>query len=512
MKRSNFRCRSTAFLLSLGSLLIQPAVYAAGTEQQVPEPAAIVATEKPLNLAQASDPSPTGTMKVRATQQIGEPDAPALRGSVTDSVENLTRAILRDEVALQRFNLQFRSNAAKQGRWKGWRYFFSQQGNLAATDAGVITTVAERFGGHIHGAKAIKSASRNINANGGIIPGAVGQATGGAGSLLEFGINQWHSKQARDKGFGFKDARDKAIKMVAEIDRKMAEREALIKQQPAADKELADMQELEGKVLADFRDMAIAEFERYHVGARKTLAQQNSFYLMDAGLNKTEGVIAGLIAIQDILDGRPGLDISVGIFQGTSGLFIILNPILSRLYGKHIEHVAKRDLERHGLPTIYENSDKLATDWGRMQSFCKNHQLAERADCATLTCRLAAFDSNHKFVTDELQRNAKAIRRGNRTAIQNMGMATIIGGTKLAFGILAIDSGANYLHDNIRRYTLFSAANLQYMPALSLGVMDNFRIQIGNEVRRSKQQKAGTLPGQLIKQRLQELDKVEKTI
>jgi hypothetical protein len=383
---------------------------------------------------------------------------------------------------------------------------------LLCTEGALITAVSVRFG-HIRNEKAIVHTSRNIEANGGVVPGICGQGLAFGGDLLELGINEMHSAQARRNGYGFAQSRDTAIKLVAQIDKNLALREKLIKQEPAADKEQADLQEMEGKVLADFRDTAIAEFERFHVGARKTLAQQNSFYICDAMFAKTFGIIGSSFGCHDILGGKEyaGWDVPTGIFTILSGSFIALDPVISRCYGKIVEKHAKASLEKHGLPTIWENADKLETDYGRMDSFCKNHQVKERPDMATLICRLQAYEANHKYITDELQRNAKALRRGNRTAIQNMGMGSLVGASKVAQGILAVRSGA-YIGHTTQRFTLFTVGNLVYLPSVSLACLDNIRIQTTNEVRRSKQRDAGTLPGQIIKTRLDELNKIEKTI
>jgi hypothetical protein len=340
--------------------------------------------------------------------------------------------------------------------------------------------------------------------------------------VIEFGVNMGHSVAADRHGYGFKQTRETATKIVAGIDKKMIDRENLIKQQPADSKEVAEMQELEGKVLADFRDMAVAEFERYHVGAQKTLAQQNSFYLLDFGPNKTMSIISGVFGTEDILGygyhgtvghaARPGFDIVTGVTGLVAGTFTMANPMLSRVYSKMVEKHAKKSLEAHGLPTVWENGDKLEADWSRLSNFCKNHQVGDRPELSAVVQRMDIYDANHKFCVDELQRNARSLRRGNRTAVQNMGMATLVGGSKIAQATLQTVSGAGYFHDNTRRFTLFSTGGLVYLPSIWLAAMDNMRIQTTNEVRRAKLKKAGTLPGQIIKHRMDELSLVEKKI
>ncbi len=520
MKREKLHNRTAALLLSFGLLLSQlpPALALA---QTVGDGASSKATDDSITsnnlLAQGNKP-----VKIEATQGSDS----VLQGNVTSNVEGISKEILRDEVALERYNLNFRTNAAKQGRWKGWRFFAGQESSLILAASGYTVYVADSFD-HIHSSESANpahsqgTASKNLRANGSFITSVVGNSIATGADFLEFGINEGHSAAARRNGYGFAQSRETAVRLVGAIDKKMIERENLIKQQPEADKEVAEMEELEGKVLSDFRDLALAEFERYHVSARKTLAQQNSFYLLDASTNKSVGTAAAIFGIEDILGyayqgeahaARPGLDIATGSLNMVQGCFIIANPIISRIYAKHVEKVAKADLVKAGLPTVWENGDKLEADWTRLHNFCQNHQVQDRPVLHAAAERMDVYDANHKFTVDELQRNARSIRRGNRTAVQNMGMATIVGGSKIGQATLQLVSGYGYFHDNSRRYTLFSTGGLVYMPSLWLASLDNIRIQGGNEIRRAKLAKQGTLPGQIIKKRMDELNKVESKI
>ena len=293
-------------------------------------------------------------MKVRATSSDDQNQV--LSGSVTNNVENLSRDILRSEVALQKFNLAFRLNAAKQGRWKGWRYFLFQEGGLAATEAAIVVSVAER-GDHLSTERS-KHLSKNILANGGQLPAAIGQTVAMAGDLDELAINEFHAIRAQHDGYGSKEARDTAVKLVSEIDRKIAQREQLIKQEPASDHEVAQMQELEGHVLSDFRDLSLAEFERYHVSAKKTLVQQNSFYILDSLKNAT-GVVGNAMIMKSILYGDRHFNVSGGLLSVISGALIMSDPFLSRMAGKIVEKPTKQTWKRQDcLPSM-----KTATNW-----------------------------------------------------------------------------------------------------------------------------------------------------
>lgn len=449
---------------------------------------------------------------IRATQEptpVSTPPASVLSGSVSNEIEDVTKQILLNVIALQKFNLGFRKSAAKQGRWKGWRYFVSQEGNLALTEAGLIVSVTER-GKHLTGTNSKKN-SANTLANGGALPGAIGQSIAAAGSALELTINKYHSYKAKKKGFGFKQARDTAVKLVSEIDAGMAKREQLIKQEPASDREIAQMQELEGLLLADFRDLAVAEFERYHAGAKKTLAQQNSFYCLDIGKNAT-GVVGTFLIMHSILYGARAWNLSGGIMNTISGAMIMADPVLSRLIGDAAAKHDKKDMERHGLPMIYEKADKLEADYARMCQFCKNHQLADRPEMSTMMARVAAYDANYDYCVNEIQRVDKELTAGSRTAIQNLATSSFVGATKVTNGIMTANCGAHYVHDGIRTNTNLFAASTVYLTGVSWGLLDNVRIQTQREIKQRKLAKEHRLPGQLIQARLDELNQLESKV
>ena len=90
----------------------------------------------PLESARAANPQPPSA---------NTPSLVAL--SADNSTRNsdvLARKILLDEIALEKFNLNYRLQTGKVDRWKGTRYFLLQEDNVVMLDAGFIATVAER--------------------------------------------------------------------------------------------------------------------------------------------------------------------------------------------------------------------------------------------------------------------------------------------------------------------------------------------------------------------------------
>ncbi len=190
-------------------------------------------------------------------------------------IDLLTRDILLKEIELQKFNLHYTSEVAKQGRWKGLRYGFLQELNAGTGLAGAIISVVNR-GSYLNRPAGVK---RYAQQSANYIP-AIGSIVGATAALMEFGINGYHDVVARRHGFSPSAAMKHVSGIKTEIDTMMAERQALTKVEANAPELAGHVQvdEAEGKVLKDLRDQSIQEFERFHVGARRTIAYQQMQY------------------------------------------------------------------------------------------------------------------------------------------------------------------------------------------------------------------------------------------
>jgi hypothetical protein len=500
------------------------------------------------------------------------PGTTVLQGRVSN-VDSLSRDILRSEIKLEKYNLNYRLNAAKQGRWKGWRYFFFQEANLGLTEAGLIKAIEYR-GRHLHngplssqtyGAAVAKfTGARHTNrppiiVNGTIVPGVIAFFMGGSGDAIELGINMWHSWQASRCGFSQSQSRKYVAGLVAEIDKKLAEREAAIRQEPASDAELAQLQDMEGKVLADFRDVSIAEFERFHIGASRVLARENSFYLLDIGKSAL-GIYNQLMACSFVMRKH---NRSIGTFSITSTIIssmIMIDPILSRVIGTAAARMDRNALEAAGLPKLVESPAKLKSDYSALSGFAAAHRTSDKPELAAAISRLDTYDANHNYYTNEIQKNASALRRGQKAAIQNMGMGLVVGGTRLVQGVIGdyitqyhqhVRGPATWLdlqtHKSVtsllppnRHSVLLAngspkqnpngtaggagvwvgretnewlyASAVIYCAGISTAIIDSWRIRLTGELAYQRQKNNHTLPGQVIRARLAQLDQMEAKI
>lgn len=112
--------------------------------------------------------------------------SPDQRLELKEKIETLTREILLKEIAMERFNLNYTSNAARQGRWKGLRYAFWQEANSGCGIAGGIIGTVER-GRNIHTSSKVRPC---IQQQANFIP-MIGSIIGASAAFMELGINQF---------------------------------------------------------------------------------------------------------------------------------------------------------------------------------------------------------------------------------------------------------------------------------------------------------------------------------
>ncbi len=447
-------------------------------------------------------------------------DRPALRGDASVSpaaavglVDDLTRQILLKEIELQRYNLHYTMEVAKQGRWKGWRYAFFQEINAGMGLSGAIISVANR-GQALHKSSRVKLHPQ-LAAN--YIP-MIGSIIGAGAAAGEFGINSYHELIARANGFSPTAAVRKVRGLQNDIDQLLARRDALTRIE-ASDPMLQGhvlVDEVEGKVLKDVRDQALQEFERFHIGARKTLAFQQSQYLFDVAKFTTNAVgyqwaYLSLKNRHRIWNGRAGVMFTV------SGQLTCFAPILSRLIGKGYGEFTKLGMKDLSKEAKQSNIAELSADLDALDAIVKAHN-EQNPEVASTVIMQGHYDAHEKAFTDEITAAQKKADAAKLTATQNIGAGLVVGGLKTASGVLFLVPGfnPNYNRSDERssRVTndLLFTSSVLGVSSGTFSMLDTLRIQVKGEINRHKAAKAGKLPGQIAVARLKELDQMEQRL
>ncbi len=433
--------------------------------------------------------------------------------AANDRIDDLTKEILLKIIELERFNLHYTLEVAKQGRWKGWRYAGLQEVNAGMGLAGAIIGTAER-GYHIHSPGRVYTVVQEA-AN--YVP-MIGSIIGASAAAMEFSINSYHDLMARKKGFSPAVARKYVLGIKMDIDRRMADRDALIKVQ-SEDPALAyhvQVDNAEGKVLKDLRDQALQEFERFHIGARKLLAFQQMQYFFDFS-KYTLNAIGYDFAYLSLHRHRRLWNGRAGVMWDIAGPLYMTGPVISRLFSNGV--VAK--VTKHTLKETMQDAREttvalLQADLNTLNELCKGVRVANATEDAVVHSSM--YGLHERTFSDEVQSAEKKRAAARLTATQNIGSGFYIGGTKLAQGVLFTIPGFNqhynkkgFRADHVTNDLLFVGSVIS-LPAGLYSMLDTLRIQVKGELQRHKLAKAGMLPQQLVGKRLGELDEMEKVL
>jgi hypothetical protein len=420
-------------------------------------------------------------------------------------VDELTRQILIKEIELEKFNLHYKRETTKQGRWKGLRYAAFQEANFGLNLTNGIISTGER-GQHLTNPAHV-SANRVGVAN---IIGMTGSWIGAGGAGLELAILGYHDLQARREGYSPAEARKHVLELRAQIDNLLAERDAMISIESSAPllQGHAEIDAAEGKVLTDVRNLTLFEYARFHQGSARYLAFQQALYSFDFA-KFTCSALGSLFAYMALHKHDRLWNTRAGIMFEVSGALIVATPYASRGIGllaakiqKHKVSPVSKGLENMEVSKL--EADKLALD-----TLCQAH-----ADQAKKSIdRAYIYSVADKSFQDQLHQNLREQRAGRMVGTQNYLSGTFVGGTKIASGVLfnvvGREDNKHTLHDDrVTNYNLFAAAILATTGS-GVALLDTARIQIYSEINRHRMAKQGLLPGQIINARLAQLDDME---
>jgi hypothetical protein len=427
-------------------------------------------------------------------------------------IDELTRQILLKEIELERYNLHYKLEVAKQGRWKGWRYGGFQITNNMLVASGGILGIAER-GSHLATGKVHTSVQENS-----CTLAQVGSWIGAGAALIELGINEYHELEAHKHGFSPHAAREKVNGLRSDIDTMLAERTALTSVEAGSSSLNAHstVDAAEGKVLADLRDQGLLEFERFHVGARKLLAFQQSQYIFDFTKYTLNG-LGNEFAFLSLHKHRRTWNGKAGVMFLTAGGITMFGPIVSRFIAKGVGEVHKHYI--HGSVEEAEGAEvaTLEKDQALLTGLVRGTTVAPDTVRAPLD-RAALYADQSKTFQDELASSSKTRNKAKLAATQNIGSGLYVGASKVAQGVLFANVGfnSNYYSktdraNKVTNYNLF-AASIVSLQASAFAILDTLRINVQGEINRRKLVKSGMLPQQLIANRLAQLDAMEKRV
>lgn len=332
------------------------------------------------------------------------------------TIDTLTTKVLLTIIELERFNLDYQENVAKQGRWKGWRYAAFGEANSGLGLAGGIVGAYERGSNLRHPTGVNIKVQESAN----ILP-MIGSIIGAGAAGMEFGINGWHEIEARRKGFSPKAAKLKVKGLKDEIDRLLAQRDSLVMAETCVPGQEAcvEIDKVEGKILRDLRDQSLLEFERFHLSARKLLAFQQTQYLFDVSRNVTNAIGCEQ-AYQSLHQRDRRYNYNAGVLFVVSGALTMAGPIVSRGIAAGVGKYHKTSLRKMLVDSEMREVLALQQDKAVLDKLCAPGVVPPDFAVGPIN-RSELYGLHSKVFQDEIEMSEKARDRAKLIATQNIG-------------------------------------------------------------------------------------------
>jgi len=496
------------------------------------DPSAFTGSDKSQVLAQlvaptATGPEPSSQILTSNLPSIndtaGDAKSPLVTPAPLNEIEELDRQIVLQEIVLEKHAINFRRFNNVQGRWKGWRYFLSQEANNISTASGLLYGLAERTRIFKHpyvletildkkGARVVGVLNRpkRSKIEGSLYPQIAGQFVGAGGSMVELGINYFHEWQCHKKGYDCKQSVAKVQQYKKNLDQLFDKREAILAS-GALGRADAAIERAEGTVLRDVTALSLEEYETFHINSRRFRAFQDSIYLWDVAKN-TVGACGNIVQVIGNHEDRPYLTGPAGVLTTISGALIIIAPLAARGWGRVVGDYHKRHLKKevYGgescLLTKYDLDRKaLATMVG--EKLVRGEVVSERA-----TALLATYEGNALQRATQVQLAQAELRAGTRAAQENVLLGAVVGTTKVCLGVSNAIAGYGLTTSNHRSNDVIVPGNISYASGLWLSAAENIRLRVNDEINRKKLGSQGRLPGQVLAARLKKLDELESNL
>ncbi len=440
-------------------------------------------------------------------------------------LDELNRKLLLKDVELERFNIRFRNANNVQGRWRGPRYFLSQEANTITSTAGAWAGVATRAKPIFH--RFILGRNKKgefvqerrlafrIGLEDALIPQMVGQTIGSFGSAFELGVNLWHDHEARKLSLDPVAADKYVVRIKGEILSLLAQRAEWLDRNsnelPATHLQLATAQ---GLVLSDLCNLALNEYARFHIGTRRYRTFQDAIFVLDITRNMT-GVAGNIVAEYATVVKRGSANAPAGVCNLVSACLTIASPVAARVIGKAAGGRAAQQLKSLVASSEHYDLLKFESDLAKIPPLLKSAARSGPVEERFFT-RTEEIQSLNELST-QLHRKKfelanRETRAGTRAATQNVAAGAVIGGNKIMSGLGYMIAGFRFYHRPLDSNFLIADGGLTSGIGGTLGAADNLRIQVRSELQRRNLRQSHLLPGQILSEHMQKLDEIERRL
>jgi hypothetical protein len=412
----------------------------------------------------------------------------------------ITRKLILAGVELERFSLKYRKASTEQPKFRRLRFFLAQEAGAAGAMAFEATGLKQFGTGRRHPLQVNKSA---LHAS--LVAGLTGSVIAGSGAGLELASNAALAYKNKRRGFDPRAANRFVCEKVKEIDRLLAERDAIVAahaDSPAHDRAIA-----EGRLARQIRNASLAEYAAFHSDVKGYATFTNTFFALNALTNSLASTGLG-IAYQSI--NTPKYTGPANIFFIVTGAIIIAVPMVSSGAGTFMRWHAYHSLcKRLGEEPRFDFAEFSAAR-ARVQELESTKQ-GVLIPTLPMVERAALYAESQDRFQKQIIDETNVARHLEKVALQSNLLGPAIGSTLMTQGILGTYGYYKFtFRPRPQLAYAFRGAVVGTTGAGGLALGGNAAWFLASYAYEHHLRSEHRLPSQVIDERLSHLDDLEK--
>ena len=457
--------------------------------------------------AQSEAAPSAGKLLVSATDSSSPSTEPDLssKAVLKAAVARLDRKIMLECIKLARFNVLYHDGVNRKNFAQEWLYPMQREAGTALAFANTVIDIRQRARGLRDPSLVSRTAQKK-----GLECALIGQAITGTSSAVQLLQNLNHTRIATKNGYSPAAATETVKGYATTIDGLLAERAKLLAGQNLLRSK--ELYELQGRLLSHIKDQLIFEFKNWSVGSRFGEWSENTFYAIDSLQGFTQ-MSSSICSLQGFSKRQYGGGAAIAGLVG--GALVTCNPIIRTAVGHAIAKIERRRLNR-----IFSQGRPCKIDDLLAESNLANDPREVDESSSLGTKELAFLIRRTEELDGPLDKEVEHVRKLRRIADQQAFSGPLIGLTGVTRSVLntvayyqSIPSGsANYERTRVVGNQLNLAGRIVQSTGQAYSLIDTPYTEVKHYLYKRRLKKVGQLPKQLLAQRLDRLDELEKRV
>jgi hypothetical protein len=432
--------------------------------------------------------------------------APAFAASTVAegaTIHDLTHAILRKEIDLERYYIRYRVSGSKEPKFRNLRYFLLQQA------AAGLTLSANISGLHLFRPKKQRN-PEEIPIRGvrkAITTGLIGILIEGGSSGFEICSNGMLAIKNKLKKNDPQTARDEVHRRIREIDALFAQRNKLVEQHK--NDKAFDAYVTEGNLLKYVRNWCLYEFATIYADIKSYQASNNVYYGLDVAASSiyTASYILSLNSLKRPLLARDSavtgiIGDSIGIVSAPGSAYSY-NVMYKYWFGK---------LEKHFGEKLKDAEMESKKEYDKLEKMLVDADIAQALGPEQIRSRMAVYELWERRYDQVAEKELLDLRHSSKVALQSNISGPLISGAFLAQDILGTYASYKLDRSPKKATSVAFAASVPTTVASGASIALSTYWFIDHKLHRRRLAKQDALPEDLLDKRLKTLDELESML